>query len=128
MSLQDEPNNRDIDDTIEVNQNTLTKWMVYLSHGLDHFWGRWKKDYLLEHRILHGHTPNKHPADPINIGDIVIIQETDQTRGFWRLAKIEDPITGSDGQVKGARIRSRSWKLTHLSATTSPTVVSIGSA
>ena len=45
MSLQDGPYN--IDDTIEVNQNTLTKQMVYLSRVLDHFWERWKKDYLL---------------------------------------------------------------------------------
>ena len=97
MSLQDGPCNRDIDDTIEVNQNTLTKQMVYLSRVLDHFWGRWKKDYLLELRNSHRHTPNKHPADPINIGDIVIVQETDQPRGFWRLAKIEDLITDSGG-------------------------------
>ena len=107
MSLQDGPYNRDIDDTIEVNQNTLTKRMVYLSRVLDHFWGRWKKDYLLELRNSHRHTPYKHPADPINIGDIVIVQETDQPRRFWRLAKIEDLITGSDGQVRGARIRTR---------------------
>ena len=104
MSL---PYNRDIDDTIEVNQNTLTKQMVYLSRVLDHSWERWKKDYLSELRNSHRHTPNKHPADPINIGNIVIVQETDQPRGFWRLAKIEDLITGSDGQVRGARILTR---------------------
>ena len=62
MSLKDGLYNRDIDDTIEVNQNTLTKRMVYLSHVLDHFWGRWKKDYLLELRNSHRHTPNKHPS------------------------------------------------------------------
>ena len=89
--------------------------MVYLSRVLDHFWGRWKKDYLLELRNSYRHTPNKHPADPINI-HIVIIQETDQLRGFWRLAKIEDLITGSDGQVRGARIRTRTVenRLTYL--------------
>ena len=95
MSMQDGPYNRDIDDIIEVNQNTLTKRIVYLSHVLDHFWRRWKKDYLLELRNSHG--------------DIVIIQETDQPREFWRLAKIEDLITGSDGQARGDRIRT--WRV-----------------
>ena len=51
--------------------------MIYLSRVLDHFWRRWKKDYLLELRNSHRYALNKHPADPIAIGDIVLVQEAD---------------------------------------------------
>ena len=80
----------------------------------------------MELRNSHRHTPNKYPADPINIGDIVIVQETDQPRGFWRLAKIEDLITGSDSQVRSACIQPRT--VGNRLAMTSPTFVSFGSA
>ena len=80
--------------------------MIYLSRVLDHFWRRWK-DYLLELRNSHRHALNKHTADPIAIGDIVLVQEADQPKGFWRLAKVEDLIKGSDGQVRGARVRTQ---------------------
>ena len=107
MSLQDGPTIKISTITLKCIRIALTKWMIYHSHILNHFWGRCKKDYLLELRNSHQHAPNKHTSDPINIGDIVIIQETDQPRGFWRLAKIEDPITGSDGQFRGAHIWTR---------------------
>ena len=104
LSLQDGPYNRDIDDTIEMDRNSLTKRMVHLSTVMDHFWRRWKKDYL---RNSHRHTSNKHPADPVAIGDVVVVQESDQPRGFWKLAKVENLITGSDGLVRGVRIRTQ---------------------
>ena len=60
----------------------------------------------LELRNSHRYTPNKHSADPVAIGDVVVVQESDQPRGFWKLAKVENLITGSDGLVRGVRIRT----------------------
>ena len=45
--------------------------------------------------------------DPVAIGDVVVVQESDQPREFWKLAKVENLITGSDGLVRGVRIRTQ---------------------
>ena len=47
---------------------------------------------------------NQRRADHCKIseGDIVIIHEDQTVRGFWRLGKIRELITGLDGQTRGA--------------------------
>ena len=47
---------------------------------------------------------NQRRADQrkISEGDIVIIHEDQTDRGFWRLGKIRELITGLDGQTRGA--------------------------
>ena len=47
---------------------------------------------------------NQRRADQrkISEGDIVIIHENQTVRGFWRLGKIRELITGLDGQTRGA--------------------------
>ena len=39
------------------------------------------------------------------------MHDEEQCRGFWRLARIEDLITGTDGLVRGASIKVKSGKL-----------------
>ena len=111
MSLPDGPYNRDIDDSIGTNHSDLTKRMIHLNNVLEHFWKRWKREYLLELREAHrqlGSRPSKGITDPISIGDIVLVHEVDRPRGFWKLARVEGVITGSDGQVRGATVRIHS--------------------
>ena len=39
------------------------------------------------------------------------MHEEEKPRGFWRLARVEDLITGTDGLVRGASIKVKSGKL-----------------
>lgn len=45
-------------------------------------------------------------GDAISIGDMVLVHDADRPRGFWKIARVEDLISGSDGQVRGAYIRT----------------------
>ena len=53
------------------------------------------------HRYLA--TPKNKP--PIREGDVVLVEDRDQPRGFWRLARVQKLLTGKDDQVRGAEVR-----------------------
>ena len=91
-------------------QETLTPSHLLIGHRLfslpmDQFWKRWRKEYLLELRECHRYGKwTQSPCDPIVIGDIVLVYDQDHPRTFWRLAKVEDLMKGSDGKIRGAII------------------------
>ena len=77
---------------------------------------RWKTEYLLELRNARRQTARKGVNRPIHVGEMVIIQDTDLTMGFWRLGRVEELITGTDSKVRGAsvKIHSPDNRFTHL--------------
>ena len=52
--------------------------MRYLNNTLDHFWKRWRTEYLTELRETHRQT-KKVPKQVIAIGDIGLIQAVNST-------------------------------------------------
>ena len=115
MSLPDEPYHEDLEDDF-LEHSVLTKRLIELNKVLDHFWMRWKTEYLLELRNAHRQTARKGVNRPIHVGEMVIIQDTDLPRGFWRLGRVEALITRTDSKVSGAsvKIRSPDNQFTHL--------------
>lgn len=83
----------------------LSKRMQHLNRILDHFWTRWRKEYLTELREAHSHKRNCLSGSEIAVGDIVLVNDPDHPRTFWKLARVMELITSSDGQVRGACIR-----------------------
>ena len=78
----------------------FTKRLRHLSITMDQFWKRWRKEYLLELRECHLDDKwIQSPRDSIVIGGIVLVYDQDHPRTFWRLAKVEDLIRGSDSKV-----------------------------
>ena len=77
----------------------LNKRMRHLQLTLDRFWKRWREEYLLSLRERYQYK-NQRRADQrkISEGDIVIIHEDQTVRGFWRLGKIRELITGWMGR------------------------------
>lgn len=99
----------DDDDDVTVTHEQLNKQMRHLNVVLNQFWKRWQREYLLELREAHRYTSSNSGASAVSIGDIVLVHD-DKPRGFWRLARIKNVITGKDGQIRGAILRVSSEK------------------
>ena len=111
MSLPDGPYNNELSEDIGTNVTDITKRMIHLNQVLEHFWRRWKKEYLLELRESHRqakHPPKESSCSTIAEGDVVLIHEDNRPRGFWKPAKVESLIKGVDGLIRGAAVRLHS--------------------
>eukprot|EP00731_Ephydatia_muelleri_P019650 Em0012g475a len=104
---------------------TLTRRMKYLGTMLQHFWLRWRREYLTELREHHrygrlGASTNHH--DIVRVGDIVTVYNKNMPTAFWKLAKVhhESEVEVEDQPVKDgirprraafqkARQRIQSW-------------------
>ena len=96
-------------DDFTVTRECLTRRMRHLNVVLNQFWKRWQREYLLELREAHRYSSSGAKADAISIGEIVLVHD-DKPRGFWKLARVEEVITGQDGNVRGAVVRVSSEK------------------
>jgi hypothetical protein len=76
----------------------------FKSITLQHFWTRWKKEYLTSLREYHK-LHNCNQDTPI-IGDVVLIQDDSTNRTKWPLAVIQYLITSGDGLVRAVRVRT----------------------
>ena len=81
---------------------SISQRMNHLNNILDHFWNRWRREYLTELRENH----RRRNPDVSNIakGDVVIIHD-DTHRGLWRLGVVEKTLKGKDGIIRGAVVR-----------------------
>ena len=89
----------------EATKDILTRRARYLNQTLKHFWERWRNEYLIELRESHRYNCGKAEDSQVAIGDVVIIHDKDQPRGFWRLGQVQELIRGRDGRVRGAILR-----------------------
>ena len=72
---------------------------------INHFWERWKKEYVVnlrEHQKIM--SPNENRCK-IELNDVVIVEEELVPRSAWRLGKVEGLIKGDDGQIRGAKVK-----------------------
>ena len=92
------------DDTHEK----LSNRFLYLTKKLNHFWNRWRYEYLVDLREFHRH--KKTTPEKISIGDVVLIHEDNVKRGLWKIVIIEKLITGKDGVLRGATVRKAGGK------------------
>ena len=83
----------------------MQKRVRHLASVLNHFWRRWTKDYLLELREAHRQRQHAGAATAdVKPGDIVLIHDQDQPRGFWKMGQVESLIVGRDGLVQDASL------------------------
>ena len=82
----------------------LAKRKRALNTIIDHFWNRWRREYvtsLREVQRLH-----KRGGETIQKDDVVIVFDEKVPRHMWRIAKVEKLIPSeSDGLVRGAVIK-----------------------
>ena len=61
-------------------------------------------------RDRHRHSTKVNKPIHIQKGDVCVLHDPHCPRTFWRLAIIQDPIPGRDGQVRGAVVKTITWK------------------
>ena len=86
----------------------LTRRMKHLNNTLNHFWSRWRSEYLNELREVHYHSVRKisEKKQPgLSVGEVVIVHDEHLPRGLWKLGRIQETIEGRDGQIRGATIK-----------------------
>ena len=94
------------DEDFDVDSTQLTKRMKHLNNTLNHFWKRWRSEYLAELRESHRNLLKKSHGEPrVSVGDVVIVHEEGLPRSFWKLGRIHDLIVGRDGKTRGATVR-----------------------
>ena len=73
---------------------------------LNSLWRVWKDDYLLnlrERGQTHVKGPRIQAAEEPRVGNVVLLKE-DLPRGVWKMAKITELISSSDGKFRAAKV------------------------
>ena len=81
----------------------LRQRFVSYAHVLDHFWNTWRHEYLTSFRKLHKTSGANQQV--IKLGDVVLVHD-EGPRSSWKLAVVDDLITGKDGLVRAAHIQT----------------------
>ena len=84
---------------------SMRKRTKFLKRTNGEMWTRWTNEYLRalreRHRLKH-----KSKDHHITVGDVVLIKSTERNRNNWPLGIVENLITGKDGVIWAARLRS----------------------
>ena len=103
------------DEDFEINAHQLTRRVKHLASVLNHFWKRWRSEYMNELRESHRYSAKKtsvHSA--VSKGDVVIVHDDTLPRGLWKLGRIQEVLTGSDKQPRAALVRVASRDRQHV--------------
>ena len=94
-----------------VNHSGAKEYLRRLQHRqslLDHFWRRWKHEYILT--LPSAHRSPGSSSRNLAVGDIVIVDTPNKAKFMWPLAKVEEVYFGNDGIVRACRLRLSSGK------------------
>ena len=76
----------------------------YLAKLKEHFWSRWRKEYLTDLREYHK-LDHAEPDRVIQLGEPVLVYEEKVSRCNWKMGVVEKLVVGKDGRVRGAKIK-----------------------
>ena len=86
-----------------VSTNLMTRWQ-HVQQLYQHFWSRWHKEYLIQLQNRHKwQQPNRN----LEIGELVIIRDEQLPPTKWKLGRIVDTHTGTDGLVRVVSIKTK---------------------
>ncbi|XP_053385697.1 uncharacterized protein LOC128550515 [Mercenaria mercenaria] len=104
------PDDREEPEADDMSRDKADKLYRFKSATIEHFWSRWKHEYLTSLREFHKHLGGE--GDLIRIGDVVQIHDDTLLRSRWSLGVIDDVVTGADGRTRAARVKSRKGIIT----------------
>ena len=111
------------DSDFELSDEVLQLRVKYLNSVINRFWHRWSCEYLLQLQEAHRCRVTSKNRPLIKTGDVVLLEDKDKPRGFWKLARVEKVLVGRDNKVRGAQARhSVCPKTLYAEATTSSSI------
>ena len=95
----------DVEFTLDKSQ--VTSRVRHLNNLLNHFWRRWRTEYLGCLREVHSQLSRKTRGDSSVIarGDVVIVKDEHLPRGHWKLGVVQELLTGRDGLTRAAVVK-----------------------
>lgn len=88
-----------------VPEKDLRKRARFLLKCKQAMWNRWTRKYVRSLREQHRLNRAKKTSQP-SIGEVVIIKEDKKPRNVWKLAVVNQLITGRDGVVRAAKLKT----------------------
>ena len=98
----------DDDEEFSLNNNLLNRRMKHLANVLNHFWSRWRNEYLSELREVHSYTARRQvqgKPTAVAVGDVVVVHDEHLPRGLWRLGKVVSVMEGRDRFFRAATVK-----------------------
>ena len=89
---------------VQSDQTTLTHRSRTQANIISQFWKRWRSEYLTALREYHKTTGSR--EERIRVRDVVQIHD-EGPRSRWSLAVVEELITGNDGSVRAAKMKTK---------------------
>ena len=93
-----------------IQETDLRKRAKHLRKCKDALWSSWTREYLRGLRERHRLNHKGNSSYPSK-GDVLIIRSDEKNRTQWKLGVADDLITGCDGVVRGAKLRSSNSSL-----------------
>lgn len=87
-----------------ITHGMANKRSLHVQQIMQHFWTRWRNEYLTSLREFHRHTRKN--GHNVKVGDVVLIHD-ESPRNKWPLSVIEELIPGGDGAVRAVRVRTK---------------------
>lgn len=79
-----------------------TKRWRRVQYLIEQFWGRWKREYLLNISTRQKwHSPRRN----LQVNDIVIIKDDSLLRNHWQLGRIVETVQDKDGLVRRVKVQ-----------------------
>lgn len=75
----------------------------YRERLTEHFWARWRREYLLQLRSAH--FAKKKAATEVKEGDVVLVHQEKTLRQMWKLARVQEVYKSTDGVIRSCKIK-----------------------
>ena len=76
-----------------------------INNILNHFWDRWRTEYLINLREYHKVKLQKFNRPQMQLKGVVIVEEEKQSRSMWGVGIVEELLRRKDGQIRGGKVR-----------------------
>ncbi len=96
----------------EFGSTELKDRLVYRSAKLEHFWSRWKDEYLAMLRERQVKLKRKSSLDIPVVGDVVLVNDDFDPRSSWKLGLILSLLPGEAVQVRAVKVKINDYVCT----------------
>ena len=92
-----------------INEDQCSTRFKYLSTRLNHFWNRWRREYLANLREYYRCKVQDRDRT-VGVGDVVVVYEEEKKRREWKIGVVESLVKGKDIIVRGPLLIGQSAK------------------